>query len=426
METQLEIKVQNSLLKGVLLKEDSKYLTLKLSSGYNANFKKESIEIVSRKEVDAFTSSSTAKKKTVSSDLPNITILHTGGTIASKVDYETGAVSSQFTADELLNLYPELNEIANFTPEMIANLSSEDMRIEHWNLLLEAVQKAIDDGTQGVIVSHGTDTMHYTSAALEYAFENLPVPVLLVGAQRSSDRASSDAFTNLKTAVEFIVNNSGEKKQFRRVGICMHCDSSDDSFVILDGINAKKMHSSRRGAFKQINYLPAAILENDSQVILRDDLFTLKPEGKFSSSSYNASLKLGFFKAHPQLLPEEIKNLSFYDGVVVEGTGLGHLAVSEFDKLTTINKENLKAVENLVTSTKVVVGVQTVYGQTNMNIYSSGRHLKKTGVYGQYMNLTTESLFVRLAFCLSSKDFDKAWESNLEGFEIKNIDTSFD
>ena len=423
MESFLEVEFKGEILKGILINETQEYYTIKLSSGYNATLKKEQTKIINSSKTSHDFTKSTISNQKEDSALPTVAIFHTGGTIASKIDYQTGAVSSKFTPEELLGLYPELNDLANLKPKMIANLSSEDMRFEHYNLLLEAIQEAISEGVDGIIISHGTDTMHYSSAALHYGLRNLNVPILLVGAQRSSDRASSDAYLNLKASLEFISNQKNQEHKFRRVGICMHNTISDDEFVILDALNAKKMHSSRRDAFKQINYNPAALITKKGITTIRDELFTLLPKNKLEILKYDVSLKIGFFKAHPHLFPEEIRALSFYDGLVIDGTGLGHMAVSEFDEYTKINKENLEAIKELQKTTKVAVGVQTVSGQTNLNIYSSGRYLLETGVLGQGWNLITETLFIRLAHCLSYKEkFEELWDSNLEGFEIKSTD----
>ncbi|MCA9497078.1 MAG: Glu-tRNA(Gln) amidotransferase subunit GatD [Nanoarchaeota archaeon] len=426
MNNNIEVNFKGKSLKGILINEDDDYFTIKLSSGYNANVKKSDVEVILQKEIKKVKGK--LSKLEVNKNLPKISILHTGGTIASKVDYATGAVSSKFTPEELLLQYVELNAKVQISTKMIGNLMSEDLRFEHYNLMLKAIAEEIKNGTNGIIISHGTDTMHYTSAALQYACENLSVPVLLVGAQRSSDRASSDAFGNLNAAVDFLLSNFKEEKKYLRVGICMHKNTNDGEFLIIDGINAKKMHSSRRSAFKQINYLPFAQFKNGNFEILREDLLSVENNNKFSFVKYDASLKIGFFKSHPNLFPEEINALKNYDGLVVEGTGLGHLAVSQFDENTKINLKNLEAIKKLIKNTKIVVGVQTVYGETNMNIYSSGRYLLETGVLGQGMNLISETLFCRMAYCLSQKkkNFEKIWNENLEGFECRNIDIGED
>lgn len=439
MDYEVEVKFQNEILKGILINEDDEFIVVKLSSGYNANLKKKEVEIISKKKIEKKEilkkKKSVLKKDTInqkiyrqsetsSESLPKITIIHTGGTIASKVDYATGAVSSKFTPEELLNLFPELNSVAQIEAKMIGNLFSEDMRFAHYNLMLKEIKLAIDSRSCGIIISHGTDTLHYTSSALQYALENLSIPVILVGAQRSSDRPSSDAYTNLNAAVNFILENFKLENKYQRVGICMHNEISDGSYLILDGINVKKMHSTRRDAFKQINYLPAARIKNKKVEIIRKELFVSKVSENLDYVKYNVNLKIGFFKAHPNLFPEELNSLSIYDAVVIEGTGLGHLGINEVDKDTLIHKKNLEALRNLCKKTKVIMGTQTVYGETNLNVYSSGRYIKEAGVLGNHMNLITESLFTRIAFCLSQKTmkFEECWNENLEGFDIRSLE----
>ena len=420
----IKVDFESEILEGVIIKEDKNYLTLKLKSGYNANLDKTRIKILEKKSFKDL-GVKVNKNKNNNSGLPKVTILHTGGTIASKIDYTTGAVSSKFTPEELLNLYPEFEEIVNIDAKMIGNMASDDMRFEHYNVMMKEIKLAIESGSIGVIISHGTDTMHYTSCALQYSLTELPVPVLLVGAQRSSDRASSDAFLNLKAAINFFIDNSKKELAYRRVGICMHENLSDDNFLILDGINAKKMHSSRRDAFKQINYLPYAKISKSKIEILRPDLCTILPKSKVSFTIFDSNLKIGFYKVHPHTFVQEIKSLLIYDAVIVEATGLGHIPISHNDDFTKNHPLILEEFKNLIKKgTKIIAGVQTVYGMVDRDVYSPGRIFDNIGVYGNFMNLTTESLFMRTAYILSkdSKHFDKLWKSNLEGFEIRNLD----
>ena len=429
MSREIVVEYKNEILKGILLKEDTMYMTIKLKSGYNCNVLKSQCRVVSKKRVTDRKSEKVIKDKSKDLDLPRVVILHTGGTIASKVDYKTGAVSSKFTPNELIGMYPELNEIVHIEAKMIGNIFSGDMNFNHWNLLLDEIDKtAKKKNLAGIIISHGTDTIGYSAPALQYAIENLNIPIVVVGAQRSSDRASSDAYSNLRAAVVFIKENSKLDRAFRRVGVCMHKDISDKSFVVLDAINVRKMHSSRRDAFKQINYEHIAEILNDKVVVNRKELFTEEPKGMFSYCKYNAKLKIGFFKSHPNLMSREIRSLEFYDGVVIEGTGLGHMAVNEIDKFTKENSRNLSELESLAKKVKVVMSTQCVYGGVNLNVYSYGRHIKATGVFGQGMNLTSETLFSRLAYCLSKgkRNFEKLWSSNLEGFDIRSVDVSYE
>ena len=429
MSIEIVVEYKGETLKGILLKEDYRYMTIKLKSGYNSNVLKSKCKIVSKKKVENRKSEKVIRDKGKDLDLPKVVILHTGGTIASKVDYKTGAVSSKFTPNELISMYPELNEIVHIEAKMIGNIFSGDMNLNHWNLLLDEIDKvAQKKNLVGIIISHGTDTIGYSAPALQYAVENLNIPIVIVGAQRSSDRASSDAYSNLRAAVVFIKENSKLDKAFRRICVCMHGNISDKSFVIFDGINIRKMHSSRRDAFKQINYEHVADIVDDKVVVNRKELFTEEPSGRFSYSKYNAKLKVGFFKSHPNLMSREIRSLEFYDGVVIEGTGLGHMAVDEIDEFTKENSKNLSELKSLTKKVKVVMSTQCVYGGVNLNVYSYGRHIKETGVFGHGMNLTSETLFSRLAYCLSKgkRNFEKVWNSDLEGFSIRSADVSYE
>lgn len=415
----LEVDYKGEIIKGPLLKEDENYFMIKLKSGYNANLKKENCKIISEsEELDTKKQASNNSTKP-NKNLANITILHTGGTIASKVDYRTGAVSSKFTPEELMGLFPELNQIANIDTKLIGNIFSEDMRFAEYNLILKEIQLAIENKTDGIIIAHGTDTLHYSSASLQYATQNLSVPVLLVGAQRSSDRASSDAFSNLTSAVDFIINNKSQELKFNRVGICMHETINDDSYVILDGINAKKMHSTQRDAFKQINYKPFAKISNNGNKIeiLRPELQTKTPTQEFTFIPFKEELKIGFFKVHPNMFAWELDHLTQYDAVVIEGTGIGNLPQN--DDNSKQDRAILNKLHEICDKTKVFAGVQTVYGEVSLDIYSRGRDIQDAGVIGNRINLTTESTFCRIAHVLSKEDidFEDEWDKNLEGFE---------
>jgi glutamyl-tRNA(Gln) amidotransferase subunit D len=422
MDFLIKAKIKGEVVEGVLIKEDDEFVTLKLSSGYNANFRKSEVKVLSKEKIEKKGKGGADVR--VDASLPKVTVLQTGGTIASKVDYATGAVSSKFDAKELLALFPELNEFAFVDARMIRNMASDDMRFEHYNVMIDEVVAAVKSGSKGVIITHGTDTLHYTSAALSYALKNLPIPVILVGAQRSSDRPSSDAFTNLFGAVKFIASNMKLDKRFCRVGVCMHEKMGDDSFLILDGINVKKLHSSRRDAFRQVNYVPAARVKDGKIEVLREELFGCR-KGKFSFVKFDARMRIGFLKVHPHMFADEVKVYSKYDLVVVEGTGLGHMPISKIDEFTGEHLKILSAVKGLIENgVKVIVGVQTVFGEVNLNVYSPGRVLCDSGVLGNHMNLITETLMMRAACVLSEdkKNFDKLWKENLEGFELRSED----
>jgi glutamyl-tRNA(Gln) amidotransferase subunit D len=421
----IQVIFKDELISGILVNEDEKIVVIKLSSGYNANLKKSEIKILKREKRDVEKEKGRNELSNKEKNLPKISILHTGGTIASKVDYRTGAVSSKFKAEELLNLFPELNDKAQIKARMIDNIFSEDMRFRNYNIILKAIEEEINEGCEGIIIGHGTDTMHYSAVALQYAMKNIKVPVILVGSQRSSDRASSDAFSNLDAALSFLLNQINNDRKFLRVGICMHENMSDDSFLILDSINSKKMHSTRRDAFKQINYLPFARILNGKIEILREELLSLKEKEAFYYEKYDEKLKIGFFKSHPNLFAWELDRLIDYDAIIIEGTGIGNIAESESNESR--DSKILDALKNLCSKIRVFSSVQTVYGEVSLDIYSRGRDIQGTGIIGNRHNLISETVFIRVAYCLSQRDrnFNELWESNLEGFKIRSEDNFY-
>ena len=247
------VETKDKKLNGILMPvpdSEKDTIILKLESGYNIGIDKKNVRAIKLVKSPVEKKQKSAEIKT-NKKLPTISILHTGGTIASKVDYKTGGVIAKFSANEIIDMFPELKKIANIKSRKIASMQSEMMRFVHYNLMAKEVENEIKSGTDGIIITHGTDTMHYTSAALSFILDDLPVPVILVGSQRSSDRGSSDAGLNLISACYFIANSD-----FADVAICMHENLNDESCLILPALKTRKMHTSRRDAFRPINTTP--------------------------------------------------------------------------------------------------------------------------------------------------------------------------
>lgn len=373
---------------------DKNIFVLKLKSGYNIGIDKAKIN-----EVGILSS---AKKENIENNnieqnpkLKKILILHTGGTLASKVSYSTGGVVSSFSPEEILNMVPELASIANIQTRLVRNMFSEDMNFNHYNILAKEIEiELAKQEVSGIIITHGTDTLHYTAAALSFMLQGLSIPVLIVGAQRSSDRGSSDAFLNLVCACQFIVNSN-----FKGIGICMHSDSSDEKCLILHGVNSRKMHSSRRDAFKNVNINIIAEVFKDGHIA---GYKKHESENKFRISYLNEKLKIGILKAHPGLSAEEILFYKNFDGLVIEGTGLGHIGVNQIDEFTTENLKVFDALKEICHKMPVIMTTQCIFGIVNMNVYETGRKLIGIGVLGNFSTMTTETAFVKLAWLLSN------------------------
>ncbi len=415
----LEVKLDSEVLHGSFVPSPEgrdDILILKLSSGYNRVIKKSRIFHITLIE-----KSRTSKKKMreapQNTTLPKVTLLHTGGTIAARVDYRLGAVVAGFiTAEELLAIYPDLHSLANISCRMVCNIGSEDMRFGHYNLILEAIKEEIAKGAEAIIIPHGTDTMHYTAAALAFGLENLSTPIILVGSQRSSDRGSSDAYSNLMSAMRFATTSD-----FGGVAICMHASPSDDLCALLPPFSTRKMHTSRRDAFRAINSKPYATIDwaSGETKWVRHDYPKKSRQSIVLVKGFDTGLKIAFVKAHPNMMAAEVAAYRSFDGVVIEGTGLGHIPNVKSDAHTSENARVLSAVGKLVKSgVLVAMAPQTIYGRLQMNVYTPARQLRALGVTGHLSSMTPETTFIKMAFLLSNHtkaEAHKLIDKNIRG-----------
>lgn len=372
----------------VFINEDPDCYFFKLKSGYNVGIDKKKLtkaklleEVKPKKEVP------------YKQGKADILILHTGGTIASKVDYSTGAVSDKFSPQEIISMFPELKSFGSINSKLISNMPSDDMNFNHYNVLIDEVLKHIDD-VKGIIITHGTDTLHYTSCALSFALRGIKKPVVLVGSQRSSDRPSSDAANNLLNASYFI------KKNKPGVFVCMHESISKEDCLIFKGVNLRKMHSSRRDAFKQINSSPYARVNFKEELF--EEISTLKEVDDFNPLKFNPKLRIGMISSRPNMYSEEFKLYEKFDGLVLQGTGFGHFPITKFDSNTSENQKIFESLQKLSKKIPVVMSAQTIHGRVNLNVYTPGRKLKALGILGHGFSMTPETSYIKLAFILSN------------------------
>ena len=237
---------------------DNKHIVLKLKSGYNIGLEITKIEKV---EKNSSLEKIVEKNEQIKNneELPNILLLSTGGTIASKIDYRTGAVTPVLTAEELNSSVPELAKIANIDTKVLFSEYSENIMPEHWLKIAETVKEYAESNYSGIIIAHGTDTMHYTSSYLSFSLAGFPIPITLVGSQRSSDRASSDAALNLIGAAKFLT-----ECKTNGIYIAMHQDENDETIACHIGTRVRKNHTSKRGAFQTIGDNPAFLIVNNT------------------------------------------------------------------------------------------------------------------------------------------------------------------
>lgn len=360
-------------------------IIIKLDSGYNIGVDVKDAEIEKIEDGSKPSINLDPVDKQINDEKNNLSILSTGGTVASVIDYKTGAVHPAFTADDLLRATPELVDYANISAKAIFNILSENMTPEYWKKTAQSVYDEINDGADGVIVAHGTDTMHYTASVLSFMLET-PVPVVLTGAQRSSDRPSSDAFTNLMGSVV------AAKSDIAEVLVCMHDTEDDPSCALHRGTRARKMHTSRRDTFTSINSEPVATIDNNKVNVSQS--YT-KRGTKTLELNDNLANNVALVKAYPGMNPEIIDFYvdKGYDGIVVEGTGLGHCNDDVIDRIARATDENIP----------VVMTSQCIFGRTNMNVYSSGRRLLNCNVIS-VGDMIPETAYTKLLWAAGQSD----------------------
>jgi len=363
---QVTVKTDKEEFEGILMPRyefaDEEHIVIKLKNGYNIGIKVDeirSITIVEKAKVIERRRETVREVK----GLPKVKLIGTGGTIASRVDYRTGGVSPAMSVEDLYTLVPELREIASLSVESLFNVYSENMTVRHWEEIAKAVYRAFESGFNGIVIAHGTDTMHYTASALSFALENPPGPVVLVGAQRSSDRPSSDAATNLISAVKV-----ASHKDISGVFVSMHLGLDDGIIALHRGVRVRKNHTSRRDAFKSIDEEPPIIVQN-GKVVVRREIPKTNGEFKVIPKFSNKAYLLKFF---PNQNPEIISYLvdKGYEAIILEGTGLGHVSTEMIPYLK-------EAVDK-----GIFIGMtsQCIWGSVRMTVYETGRELLKIGV----------------------------------------------
>ena len=365
---------------------DDSHIILKLKSGYNVGInisEIQKIEVISSQEIK----SEHIKKQKENPSLPKILLISTGGTIASKVDYRTGAVTPALSAAELNEAVPEIAKIANIDSEVLFSEYSENLQPEHWIKIAEKLDSIVNSDYTGIIIAHGTDTMHYTSSFLSFALSGFPIPVALVGSQRSSDRPSSDAALNLIAAARFLTQSN-----VNGIFVVMHNDANDDTVVCHKGTRVRKNHTSKRGAFETVGDNPAFIIrENKVEKNLQKKFFKdakYKPKLKINT-------KVALVKYHPGYEPKTIENFieSGFGAIIFEGTGLGHVGKTMYD---VIKKAKDAGLFLGMTS-------QCLDGSVRMTVYDSGRDLLDLGIV-PLENLIPETALVKAMWSLGNSN----------------------
>jgi glutamyl-tRNA(Gln) amidotransferase subunit D len=400
----VRVERKSARFEGTLMPSQTDNIVLKLKNGYNIGIKRKSTSITLLEKNDQtrvqISTSQPGQKK--NEKLPHISILSTGGTIASKIDYRTGAVTSQFSAEDILRAIPVLEEIANYNCRMIYSILSENMRPSYWLELARAVHEEIENGADGIIITHGTDTMMYTAAALSFIIET-PVPIVLVGSQRSADRPSSDNAMNAVCAAVAATSDIAE------VCVVMHGSTSDDFCYIHRGTKVRKMHTSRRDAFQSINAKPIGLVEYPSREIKILSSFVKRGEKKLAlHDKLEPKCALIKYAAGASVESLLFYSGSGYKGIVIEGTGLGHVSTDWVPLMKIVTEAGIP----------IVMVSQCINGRVCDRVYDTGRDILKAGaIEGE--DMLPEVALVKLMWALAQRsDLKKVKElmkTNISG-----------
>ncbi|MCX6135277.1 MAG: Glu-tRNA(Gln) amidotransferase subunit GatD [Ignavibacteriales bacterium] len=396
----VEIKTVSGSFTGIVLPRsetaDPHHIVVKLRSGYNvgvAAASVQSIQVQGRKE---------AHYKIPEKDFPydpakpRVKLFGTGGTIASRLDYRTGAVIPAFSPGELYGSVPELADICNLETQKLYGVFSENMGPEQWIGTAQAIGQEIEKGVQGIVIGHGTDTMHHTAAILSFMVQNSPVPIVMVGSQRSSDRPSSDAALNLMHSVK-----TAAESDIAEVTVCMFGPTSDQYGLLHRGTRVRKMHSSYRSTFRTIGDIPIAMVSRDAITPLRQDYLRRRADKNVRvNTAFEEKVSIVYY--YPNMKPDIIDSLidNDYRGIIIAGTGLGHVNKPLYPALKRAHEKNIA----------VFMTVQTLWGYVQMYVYDTGRDMMELGVIPS-ANMLPEVAYVKLGWALGqTQDLAKVRE----------------
>jgi len=368
---------------------DEFHIVLKMPIGYNFGIdvdKIKTIKVNGRKEAHY---NIPEKEFPYHPDRPRIKLFGTGGTIASRLDYRTGAVIPAFSPGELYGSVPELADYCNLETEKLYGEFSENIGPVHWKGIAEAIGKEIEKGVQGIVIGHGTDIMHHTAAAISFMVQDSPVPIVIVGSQRSSDRPSSDAALNLIHSVK-----AAAESDIAEVMVCMFGPTSDLYGLLHRGTRVRKMHSSYRSTFRTIGDIPIARVSRETIIPIREDYKKRRDDKNvIINPAFEDKVTIVYY--YPNMQPDIIDSLidNGYKGIIIAGTGLGHVNKPMYPALKRAHDAGVA----------VYMTVQTLWGYVQMYVYETGREMMDLGVIPA-ANMLPEVAYVKLGWALGQTD----------------------
>jgi glutamyl-tRNA(Gln) amidotransferase subunit D len=369
--------------------DDDIHIVLKIITGYNIGIDIGTITDMKETGYKKANYKIPEKEFPTTEGLPSVKLFGTGGTIASRLDYRTGAVIPAFSPGELYGAVPELADICNLTTEKVFAVFSENMGPKQYVSLAKAIGEEIKNGVDGIVIGHGTDTLHHTGAALTFMVQNSPIPIVLVGSQRSSDRPSSDAALNLMHAMK-----TAGHSDIAEVMVCMFGPTSDEYGLLHKGTRVRKMHSSYRSTFRTIGDTPLAMVDRNKITPIKKDYKRRRNDRNVDILPYFSD-KVTMLYYYPGMKPDTIDALvdNGYKGIIIVGTGLGH-----------VNKELYPAIERAHKKGVVMyMTLQTLWGYVHMFVYDTGRDMMAKGIIPSG-NMLPEVAFIKLGWALGQTE----------------------
>jgi len=369
--------------------DDDQHIVMKIITGYNVGVDVNTITNMKETGYKKANYKIPEKEFPFTDGFPRVKLFGTGGTIASRLDYRTGAVIPAFSPGELYGAVPELADICNLETEKVFAVFSENMGPKQYIALAKAIGREIERGVDGIVIGHGTDTLHHTGAALTFMVQNSPVPIVLVGSQRSSDRPSSDAALNLMHAM-YTAGHS----DIAEVMVCMFGPTSDDYGLLHKGTRVRKMHSSYRSTFRTIGDTPLAMVDRKSVTLIKKEYNHRRKDKNVKILPYfNDKVTMLYY--YPGMQPDVLDAMvdAGYKGIVFVGTGLGH-----------VNKELYPAIERAhKKGVHMYMTLQTLWGYVHMFVYDTGRDMMTKGIIPAG-NMLPETAFVKLGWALGQTE----------------------
>lgn len=368
---------------------DDIHIVIKVNTGYNIGIDVSTITEIKELGYNVANYAIPEKQFPYTEGLPRVKLLGTGGTIASRLDYRTGAVIPAFSPGELYGAVPELADICNLDTEKVFAVFSENMGPEQYIALAKQIGKEIENGIQGIVIGHGTDTLHHTGAALSFMCQNLPIPIVLVGSQRSSDRPSSDAALNLMHAM-----NTAGHGNIAEVMVCMFGPTSDEYGLLHKGTRVRKMHSSYRSTFRTIGDTPLAMVTRKGITPIKKNFNPRRKDRNVIIKPYFSD-KVTMIYYYTGMKPDVIDAVveKGYKGIVFVGTGLGH-----------VNKLIYPAIRRAQSAgVHMYMTLQTIWGYVQMYVYDTGRDMMAMGIIPAG-NMLPEVAYIKLGWVLGQTE----------------------